>query len=605
MIKKDDVTYRAFEGDCHPVNVFVGENKVAGYVSETAEGQELELSNTYNDSYEELKVFGKSEQKAKWYQSERAIKAGSYQVSTERGIYEVTISDDLIDTDDTNKDRICFDSISGSGYRENMRNGVKTKTPITFTKVESSTLPVLPWTAYGKNLIPFEPFEIPEGLAGSRNYPAPPLIVGETYYPSGKLSDGTALNSDNCAFILLKNGVQLWNKSPRSITITEELAETDTVSVYINKKEGGKTVTEFQFELGSTKTDYEPFNPTPPESLTPSPDYPHQIYDLSSVMVTSRGRNLFDETTYPCVFNGNQTINYKIDINAKTAGAYTLYCVISGMDGIIYSSTGGLISVEIGYSDSTIKWDSLATSSSAVNDVIIINTNADKKLSYVRIWKHDRFTGGTITLKNVSILEGTYTADTLPPFDKYRCTYATIPLTLRSCGDDKDCLQNDGQAVNLYEYIKEVTIDGTVNNFVCNVVGSASSQACSFFVKYNGTNYERLKAGSTISNTHGFTAVPKSDSGNYLPYITIPWSVLGLTSAPTTAEANEAAKNYCAAQNALGTPLTLYYVLNTPAITSITDTWAQNMLALKTAPYYTKLYADKETGGLEATYKHF
>lgn len=488
MIKKDDVTYRAFEGDFKPVNVFAKDNKVAGYVSETAEGQELELSNTYNDSYEDLKVFGKSEQKAKWYQAERAIKAGSYQVSAESGIYEVTIADDLIDTDDTNKDRICFDSISGSGYRENMRNGVKTRTPITFTKVESSTLPVLPWTAYGKNLIPFEPFEIPEGLAGGRNYPAPPLIVGETYYPSGKLSDGTALNSDNCAFILLKNGVQLWNKSPRSITITEELAETDTVSVYINKREGGKTVTEFQFELGSAKTDYEPFNPTPPESLTPSPDYPQQIYDLKDVTVTSRGKTLEE-------------------------------------------------------------------------------------------------------MEN--------------PYDIYRTTSATIPLTLRSCGDDKDYTVLDNQAVNLYSYIKEVTIDGTLSNFVCNVVGSAGDPNCQFFVKNNVPTYDKLKQGSSIENSHGFATQAKAEGTNYLPYLIFPWEVLGITTVPTVAEANEAAKAYCAEQNALGMPLIMRYVLYTPIITDCTDTWAQDLLALKTAPYWTKIYTDKETGGLEATYKHF
>ena len=152
MIKKDNVTFRAFEGDYKPAELYAGGNKAAGYVSESAQGQELELSNTYNDSYEDLKVFGKSEQKAKWYQAERAIEAGSYQVSAESGIYEVTISDDLIDADDTNKDRICFDSVSGIGYRENMRNGVKTRTSLTFTKVESSTLPVLPWTAYGKQI---------------------------------------------------------------------------------------------------------------------------------------------------------------------------------------------------------------------------------------------------------------------------------------------------------------------------------------------------------------------------------------------------------------------------------------------------------------------
>ena len=43
MITKDGAIYRAFEGDYHPVNVFVGENKAAGYVSEIAEVQELEL----------------------------------------------------------------------------------------------------------------------------------------------------------------------------------------------------------------------------------------------------------------------------------------------------------------------------------------------------------------------------------------------------------------------------------------------------------------------------------------------------------------------------------------------------------------------------------
>ncbi len=488
MIKKDNVNYRAFEGDFKPVNIFAKDNKVAGYVSETAEGQELELSNTYNDSYEDLKIYGKSEQKAKWYQSERAITAGSYQISTDSGIYEVTIAEDLIEIDEANKDRICFDSISAIGYRENMRNGVKTRTALTFTKVESSTLPVLPWTAYGKNLIPFEPFEIPEGSSGSRNYPAPPLIVGGTYYPSGKLSDGTALNSDNCAFILLKNGVQLWNKSPRSITITEELAETDTVSVYINKKEGGKTVTEFQFELGSTKTDYEPFNPTPPESITPSSDYPQKFYDLSNVTVTSRGKTLEEM--------GN-------------------------------------------------------------------------------------------------------------PYDIYRTTSATIPLTLRSCGDDKDYIVSDGQAVNLNACVKEIVIDGTINNFVCNTVGSAGDQKCQFYVKNNVSTYDKLKQGSSIENSHGFATQAKSDSGNYLPYIIIPWSVLGLTSAPTTADASEAAKSYCAEQNALGTPLIMRYVLYTPVETEITDAWAQDLLGLKTAPYYTKLFADKETGGISATYKHF
>lgn len=692
------------EGDYHFYVYPMGEDRLASYELTNLMVTEGDTSKTYQE-------YGYSKPSPA-YPSELTshISAGSYQIPTENGIYEVTLTEDLRGLDDTYRDFIRFDSVSGTGYLENntllvrmtrsnlapYRNtsdvtyrfsgtsafakylpktnanaailcnrlkryhltsellandivgvsnytergmaynnvyiflsksdigitaddtadtmqekaytyldenplyilvgGYPYREELTFTKVESSTLPVLPWTAYGINLFDgvFESgFYTSEGDAVATNY-----IRSANYIPI----------QPNTQYYVLKNysdDTFLWYDADKNyISSVPDLSAPSPANAYYLRFffYGSDKTTEYMFCSGSKPTAYEPFNSIPPESLIPSPDYPHQIYDLKDVTVTSRGRNLFDETTYPCVFNGNQTTNYKIDINAKTAGAYTLYCVISGMDGIIYSSTGGLISVEIGYSDSTIKWDSLATSSSAVNDVIIINTNADKKLSYVRIWKHDRFTGGTITLKNVSILEGTYTADTLPPFDKYRCTSATIPIALKSCGDDKDCLQNDGQAVNLYSYIKEVTIDGMVNNFVCNVVGSASSQACSFFVKYNGTNYERLKAGSTISNTHGFTAVPKSDSGNYLPYITIPWSVLGLTSAPTTAEANEAAKAYCAAQNTVGTPLIMRYVLYTPVITDCTDTWAQDLLGLKTAPYYTKLFADKETGGLKAQY---
>lgn len=108
-----------------------------------------------------------------------------------------------------------------------------------------------------------------------------------------------------------------------------------------------------------------------------------------------------------------------------------------------------------------------------------------------------------------------------------------------------------------------------------------------------------------VLNTHGFVSRSKIENGNYLPYIIIPWSVLGLTSAPTTSEANEAAKSYCAEQNALGTPLIMRYVLYTPVETDCTDTWAQDLLGLKTAPYYTKLFADKETGGLSVIYKCF
>ena len=603
--------YRQVVGDCNGTITIETEGDYRFYVYPMGEDRlaSYELTNlmvTEGDTSKTYQEYGYSKPSPA-YPSELTshISAGSYQIPTENGIYEVTLTEDLRGLDDTYRDFIRFDSVSGTGYLENntqlvrltrsntnpYRNdsdvtyrlqgaavlrdtipktnssapvfcnrlkryhltselvandivGVsnytesgmaynnvyiflsksdigitaddtddtmkakaydyldanpfyvvvhayKTRVPLTFTKVESSTFPVLPWTAYGKQLIPFEPYETNSTGSTIKDWPSPPFVLGETYYFGGGVcDDGTAINSNNSALIILKDGTQVYNKSPnRAITITEDLLGADTIRLYTNTSIAGKIVTQFTGELGGSYSgSYEPFNPTPPESLTPSPDYPHQIYDLKDVTVTSRGKTLEEM--------GN-------------------------------------------------------------------------------------------------------------PYDIYRCTYATIPLTLRSCGDDKDCLQNDGQAVNLYEYIKEVAIDGTLNNFVCNVVGSAGDPNCQFFVRNNVPTYDRLKQGSSVQNSHGFTAQAKSDSGNYLPYIIIPWSVLGLTSAPTTSEANEAAKSYCAEQNALGTPLIMRYVLYTPVETEITDAWAQDLIDLKTAPYWTKIYTDKETGGLEATYKHF
>lgn len=854
MIKKDNVNYRAFEGDFKPVNVFAKDNKVAGYVSESAEGQELELSNTYNDSYEDLKVFGKSEQKAKWHQAEGKttqiqetgynlldcedewtttiipinsgdisvtniqtgkgcvsfaaegtiadyvevtkqtpinltageyyvtynsnmgidniswgsgdqfivvgehvitipedgdytfsicladcmgdvtvdnlmiaegntsktyqeygyskpspaypseltshIPAGSYQITTENGIYEVTLTEDLRGLDDTYRDFIRFDSVSGTGYLENntllvrmtrsnlapYRNasdvtyrfsgtsafakylpktnanaailcnrlkryhltsellandivgvsnytesgmaynnvyiflsksdigitaddtadtmqekaytyldenplyilvgGYPYREELTFTKVESSTLPVLPWTAYGINLFDgvFESgFYTSEGDAVATNY-----IRSANYIPVQPNTQYHFLNNKEDDTFLWYDGGKNFISEVSDLS-SPSPANARYLRFYFY---GTDKTTEYIICSGEMPTVYEPFNSTPPESLTPSPDYPRQIYDLKDVTVTSRGKNLFSGGNITLNQYANNVTEY-VDMTCLKAGkTYTWRCDYEVVSGTENDNIGNLYL----YNSGLTKWVrfSIGTAKQIPADWDFTNN--------IMTLYGSGGDGNRITnITNAMFVEG----DTVSFVDGYRCTYATIPLTLRSCGDDKDHTVSDNQAVNLYEYIKEIVIDGALNNFVCNVVGSASSQACSFFVKYNGTNYDRLKAGSTISNTHGFTAVPKSDSGNYLPYITIPWSVLGLTSAPTTSEANEAAKSYCAEQNALGTPLIMRYVLYTPVETEITDTWAQDLLGLKTAPYYTKLFADKETGGLSVTYKQF
>lgn len=625
------------------------------------------------------------------------IPAGSYQIPTENGIYEVTLTEDLRGLDDTYRDFIRFDSVSGTGYLEQntllvrmtranlapYRNtsdvtyrfsgtsafakylpktnasasilcnrlkryhltsellandivgvsnytesgmaynnvyiflsksdigitaddtadtmqekaytyldenplyilvgGYSYREELTFTKVESSTLPVLPWTAYGRNLFDgiFESgFYDSSGEKMASNY-----IRGASYIPV----------QPNTRYYVLNNKPDdtfLWYDSGKNfLSEVSDLSEPSPANACYLRLffYGTDKTTQYMLCIGAKPTAYEPFNPTPPEALEVSPDYPQKIYDLSDVTVTSRGRNLTPIHDYN--FNNmpwNQTL---------IEGVYTKPLTICFDAHLPDITNHGILRVY--YSDGTTAYRTKASPSTVdatpekyITKIILTRDSSGNK-------SEDNY------LSKIAIYEGAYTADTLPPFDKYRCTSATIPLTLRSCGDDKDYIVSDGQAVNLNACVKEIVIDGTLNNFVCNVVGSAGDPNCQFFVRNNVPTYDRLKQGSSVQNSHGFTAQAKSDSGNYLPYIIIPWSVLGLTSAPTTFEANEAAKSYCAEQNALGTPLIMRYVLYTPVITDCTDTWAQDLLGLKTAPYYTKLFADKDTGGIEATYKHF
>lgn len=352
------------------------------------------------------------------------IPAGSYQIPTESGIYEVTLTEDLHGLDDTYRDKICFDSVSGKGYLEqntqadhiknytllnlnslthetlhfvyNVANIDKSKltysdvgkikcthfqyvsgsyhptsnnihlylspdtnnniffdirkenlditdfsdrtaniesckrwlnendpivisprttpfkTALTFTKVTSSTLPVLPWTAYGKQLIPFEPYTTNSTGGTTKYWTAPPFVLGQTYYFGGGVcEDGTAINSNNSAFIILKNGAQVYNKSPnRAITITADMVGANMVGLYTNATIAGKTVTQFSGELGSVYSgSYEPFNPTPPESVTPTPDYPYVTFEGTTHIKTQTG--------YGIELHGLSTVKDVLSIDKK------------------------------------------------------------------------------------------------------------------------------------------------------------------------------------------------------------------------------------------------------------------------------------------------
>ena len=626
------------------------------------------------------------------------IPAGSYQIPTENGIYEVTLTEDLRGLDDTYRDFIRFDSVSGTGYLEQntllvrmtranlapYRNtsdvtyrfsgtsafakylpktnasasilcnrlkryhltsellandivgvsnytesgmaynnvyiflsksdigitaddtadtmqekaytyldenplyilvgGYSYREELTFTKVESSTLPVLPWTAYGINLFDgvFESgFYTSEGDAVATNY-----IRSANYIPVQPNTQYHFLNNK-------EDDTFLWYDGGKNfISEVSDLSSPSPANARYMRFffYGTDLSTEYMICSGAKPTAFEPFNPTPPESLTPTPDYPQQIYDLKDVTVTSRGKNLFSGGNITLNQYANNVTEY-VDMTCLKAGkTYTWRCDYEVVSGTENDNIGNLLL----YNSSQTKWVRFSIGT-AKQIPVDWDFTENTFVLYGTGGNGQRITNITKSM----FVEG----DTIPFVDKYRCTSAEIPLSLGAISDDKDYLICDGNAVKKYQHIRQFELSD-VNYCRINNVGSISDPYCHYFVYYNNV-LESCKIGTTGIASHGFSVTVLGENYGFRAYLHVPWSVLGFTSAPTATEANEAMKNYRIAQSKLGTPIIIQYVLNIPVETEITDAWAQDLIGLKTAPYYTKLFADKETGGISVIYKCF
>ena len=952
MITKDGAIYRAFEGDFKPVNVFTGNNKVAGYVSEIAEGQELELEGTYNDSYEVIKIYGKSEQKAKWHQAEGVtsqvqedgynllncnvewepsaenqgisniqssvgsisfdylhdhinypyirtkgtihlkpgiytisgiasgdpldsvgfsqgapdgysqvvgdcngiisietegdyhfyvypmgedrlasyeltnlmvtegsisktyqeygyskpspaypselishISAGSYQIPTENGIYEVTLTEDLRGLDDTYRDFIRFDSVSGTGYMEKntllvrmtranlapYRNtsdvtyrfsgteafakylpktnasasilcnrlkryhltsellandivgvsnytesgmaynnvyiflsksdigitaddtadtmqekaytyldenplyilvgGYSYREELTFTKVESSTLPVLPWTAYGRNLLDIERLKgcldsYPNGAEvtyldngyrlknetdtvsgwqfGWQKNINPIKLEPNTDYTVSfdyKVISGNTWGRLGLCRNFIGTGsadflVQAQCNADGRYSASFNSGDCDTVYLFMNLNNSSTAVplekeyTNIMLCKGIA-TAYEPFNPTPPESLIPSPNYPQQIYDLKDVTVTSRGRNLFDAEAFFEFYRVNGNNNFPPEIVKKDGyecvkynpnlgyvnGGYLIY-PFDGKQNTRYTlrfigsqdivGAGTSSGIGIGYSDGTVT--SLPVNNTTEWEERLMQSDVNKTV--VGLYIPYNYGIPVYLIKNSIVLyEGAYDENTHPPFDKYRCTSATIPI--ESC-----CMEIDETLYDLLSGIYgKYTKDGkyyvcdyiAIRNDVVTYVKCINDETLSASTPFiqNGDN-RFFRTSSSFSETLNqpykvlcqSTHLPGITHGNAYANLelgvskvthTISISKKGIFANMTVDDFN----GWLGEQYDVGMPVIVRSILNIPVETDCTDTWAQDLLGLKTAPYYTKLYADKETGGLSVTYKQF
>ena len=82
-------------------------------------------------------------------------------------------------------------------------------------------------------------------------------------------------------------------------------------------------IEDIQLEKGSTLTDFEAYNAAPPESLTPSVDYPHKIYTSREMTLKCTSRNTVNSTKIPLVGNAVEVSDFA-NSNLTVDGKY--YC---------------------------------------------------------------------------------------------------------------------------------------------------------------------------------------------------------------------------------------------------------------------------------------
>ncbi len=673
------------------------------------------------------------------------ISAGSYQIPTENGIYEVTLTEDLRGIDDTYRDFIRFDSVSGTGYRENntqlvrltrsnmnpyrntsdvtyrlqgasvlssaipktnssapvfcnrlkryhltseliandivgissytesgMTNnniylflsksdiGItaddtadimqakaydyldgnpfyvvvhadKTRVPLTFTKVESSTLPVLSWTAYGSNLFDgvFESgFYTADGEAGSTDY-----IRCANYIPI----------QPNTQYYVLKNysdDTFLWYDADKNyISSVPDLSAPSPANAYYLRFffYGSDKTTEYMFCSGSKPTAYEPFNSIPPESLIPSPDYPQQIYDLENVTVTSRGRNLWTtDTEYPIrdiLFYDEDTQIYTIKpyTNGTVGISQSIYHLpipipagteVSVIAEFLYGKITGTISFGgYHYSNAGRYWEgyfdlprNVDLSGKIIKNTVVSDYEVTDFWAFLYA---ESSVQKEVKFRIQYQYESKYSR--LPLYDKYRCTSATIPFTMRA-------IETVEENANFSK-----VVDGEIKHYCCDYIeisdGKVYHNQCVSRVNLPDTavwsdwgGQKRIILGQATGikkigeNTLGFFTLGESQktlnnwanasgyihpySGNANLYWYLDYTLLGLDGTETKEVADARLQEW------LPTIPDKYIdvIRTSPFRTEITDTWAQELLKLKTAQYYTCLSADKQTGGMRVLY---
>ena len=288
-----------------------------------------------------------------------SIAADTYKVELDDGTYEITIPD-MYGVGEY-CDKVIIDEVSKTArlkqeiYAEQLDNTksieaniqailtTPTYAELPLTKVDSSNAELLPLTAFGKNLFDMDilgELGWSKQEDGSYYVEKPQTVIHKVLWENKEFYTGQLHIRQKLFYVTeeTKRGAAIQIEYTDG-TIEEQLNAGLKYNVWCeihHTSIAGKIVKKLSFTYGSSAVptytkdivitkdtslaEYEPFNPTPPESLVPSKDYPHKIYP-SSYTITSSTDN---DTLKLYIPNGGYAVevNSKINANLEIDGKY-------------------------------------------------------------------------------------------------------------------------------------------------------------------------------------------------------------------------------------------------------------------------------------------
>lgn len=426
------------------------------------------------------------------------------------------------------------------------------------------------------------------GFAGGDKTIIIKVAPNTTYTVTRATNLGSVYDRIRCAaFTTLPSsgltGVMLYNLSQNTQQANATFTTlSDTQYVAINVRNTGAVgddwtqfVDAFQLEKGSTATPYMPYG---------------QIYTDGTVeTINVHGKNLCNlETPYVVTIS---TPNYTDSLTPtwckfKENTRYTITYRFTPEE-VTYSAAGNLIFTVVTYTDGTIDYNCGIKDNSLSSGIATYTTTAGKTIaSIVGLYRHNRLTGGTITINSMQIEEGTTSTDYEPYYDGGTAT-AEMLLKVGDYQDEQEILSG---AVTRNVGIK--VLDGTED-----WRKTTSGARWLFFINTQGTSVENSLPICNVATgyTNAWTDSPNRvivRSNKNVGFMNMSCTTINSTITNWT--------TYLAEQYAAGTPVITVYPLATPTAESVAGqalqvTNGDNVLEITQASL-TRLE-------LEATYK--